>query len=120
MSNQIEGVPDGWQLVRIGHPLKEYYMGRDGIIYQGSLNYCVPIVCKIEKPKQYRPFASAAEFEPHRDRWWYRKSFRDRKSRVTDYCDKAISMGLATWTFKEAFEALVFEDGTPFGVMNEL
>lgn len=77
MSNdKIPGVPEGWELVRIGKPeIGEWFI--DGLsepyqaIDDGHFRGCA-IIRKIEKPARYRQFANAAEFKPHRDRWWYR------------------------------------------------
>ncbi len=70
---KIEGVPEGWELVRIGAPKKgDLYVGSGGDVASCPCDYhaeCYALVRKIEKPKRYRPFASAEEFKPHRDRW---------------------------------------------------
>ena len=128
----IEGIPDGWELVRIGKPkVGEYYIDVTGSIYKALdttptvLHWYMPIIRKIEKPKQYRPFANAAEFEPHRDRWIQRSDKHDTLDtipagcfRVTAYNDHHF------WTvFKEATsyekafgDGKCFDDGTPFGI----
>jgi len=72
--------------------------------------------------KQYRKFANAEEFAPFRDRWaryinppasvgieifragWYTN-------------DRVMFLGIGpAFSFEEAYDTLLFEDGTPFGV----
>ncbi len=74
------------------------------------------------KPKpKYRPFNSAEEFEPHRDRWVIGK---DKASTVCatvhHYSDSHVSFALGTEIrnieWKYAFDVLRFDDGTLFGV----
>lgn len=113
---QIEGVPEGWRLVRIGRaksgdwvlnnlgkPLQKEY----DTVYK---NYC--IIEKIEQQKQYRPFANEKEFEPHRDRWWRYKDKSNGSHQTTSYSDR-LHMG-CDWI--SSFYGKVFDDGSPFGV----
>ena len=108
----IPGVPDGWELVRIGRPDKdEYYLDGNNEVNQAE--YCIyvyrPIVRKIEKQKQYRQFKNGEEFKPFRDRWWR------MKSESVDCCHPpAFYSDNNDWG--RAFDLLVFDDGTPFGV----
>ena len=55
---KIEGIPDGWELVRIGTPmLKEYYISMSGTICKCSIipdGKAYVIIRKIEKPKQIK------------------------------------------------------------------
>jgi hypothetical protein len=75
--------------------------------------YAYPIIRKIEKPAKYRPFANAAEFKPHRDRWWYRDDKDGRRYFPPQgYSDHAY--GGVTWRYR--LDACFFDDGTPFGV----
>ena len=114
---KIEGVPEGWRLVRIGVPR----LGVDWVInHEQSPTLCVvatlcpnwPIIEKIEQPKKYRPFANAAEFEPHRDRWWRFKDESDGLFRTYYYSDKS-----HMWhDWHQSFDKKVFDDGSPFGV----
>lgn len=129
---KIEGIPDGWELVRIGKPfINERYIGLTGQIIN-----CVAIpsgegyaiVRKIEKPKkkkQYRPFANATEFEPFRDRWIRRGNKHDTPDRmpagcfkVTAYCDHHYWTGDGiSISYKQTFDdGQCFDDGTPFGI----
>ena len=62
----IEGIPEGWELVRVGCPTNgEFYLGMNGqpIICNLVFHGCAYIVVrKIELPKRYRAFANAAEY----------------------------------------------------------
>ena len=69
----IPGVPEGWRLVRIGKPKAgEWFVDDGNTPTKAFTDFDVSVLAiieKIEQPKQYRPFANAKEFEPHRDRW---------------------------------------------------
>ena len=114
----IPGVPDGWELVRIGRPDKdEYYLDGNNEVNQAE--YCIyvyrPIVRKIEKPKRYRPFENAEEFAPYRDAWFIREG---AMCQICRYDDDGIWIG-GTYhfvSFSECCRSLKFDDGTPFGV----
>ena len=118
MNDKIEGVPEGWRLVRIGLPR----IGVDWVInHEQSPAVCVvatscvnwPIIEKIEQPKKYRPFANAKEFEPHRDRWWrFKDGINESLCKTITYSDR--SHNLQAWD--KSLEGKVFEDGSPFGV----
>ncbi len=117
---KIEGVPEGWELLRIG-PVTggDWYIGISGrptcCEYKND-SYSVEsyaIVRKVERPKQYRPFANAEEFKPHRERW-VRLASCDKGFWRFDSCTEDGAMG-AKW--KDLFKTYVFDDdGTPFGV----
>ena len=118
---KIEGLPEGYDIVRIGRPKKgELFMGASGMVAKstgGEDAFCYLVLRKIERPKQYRPFASAAEFKPHRDKWWRYKENQGRTlqrnirppSMYNDDCYNE-----RTW--QQRFVECEFEDGTPFGV----
>jgi hypothetical protein len=76
------------------------------------------IAAFARKIERYRPFANAAELSPHRDKWvrWHQQE--NDANRVISYSDTVVWVGAATecLLYKEAFECLEFEDGTPFGV----
>ena len=125
----IEGIPDGWELVRVGHPVLgvDTFLGDDATIVFCSFNSarmnCV-IIRKIERPKTYRPFANAAEFKPHRDRW-VKFLFAESDGvystyRVVTYDDWGAIFGGSKESYGAVFNRYVFDnlDGTtePFGV----
>jgi hypothetical protein len=72
------------------------------------------------KPEpQYRPFANAAEFMPHRDRWISRSEMGVIKPgawRPIGYSDVGIYPDVSVMEYADAFKWLTFEDGSPFGV----
>lgn len=122
----IEGIPDGWELVRFDYANDgEFYI--DGI---GDIRNHLSvkptqakrlIIRKIEKPKRYRPFANAAEFEPHRDRWIRRTYNGDLSGKGCfkghAYDDKGIYDLGAHFTYQEMFDdGRQFDDGTQFGI----
>jgi hypothetical protein len=118
MSNQIPGVPEGWEIERIGKPIFKVdhvvrYDGQPMLCDYDSSYLNRVIIRKIEKPATYRPFANAEEFKPHRDRWWYRNDKDGRRQfPPAGYSDQA--HGGVTW--KHRFDTCFFDDGTPFGV----
>lgn len=69
-----------------------------------------PMARKLE-PK-YRPFANAAEFKQHRDKWIVRKDGKPGAHRSGTYGDSG-----SIFSFKRMFDSFVFEDGTPCGVL---
>jgi hypothetical protein len=128
MSNQIPGVPEGWVLVRIGHPVIGVdcvidYNG-DIVVFRGNPNVNSganwPIIRKIEKPARYRPFANSEEFKPHRDRWWMLKDLPPEligpRGSFIEPPEAYAEKGFAGCDWEGAFELRVFDDGTPFGV----
>ena len=126
----IEGIPEGWLPVRFDYAVDgEAYVKGDGevTVHVGARPTQAKrlIVRKIEKPKQFRAFANAAEFEPHRDRWIKRSSKHDTEAtrpegcfRVTAYNDHHYWTSEGNCTpYTQAFDdGKCFEDGTPFGV----
>ena len=116
MADRIEGVPEGWELLRIGGPAKDdWFIGENGKPLQAlfSCGRACPIIRKVEKPAAYRPFGNAEEFRPHRDRWWYRDDKDERRLfQPQNYSDDG--HGGSTWVRR--LEECFFDDGTPFGV----
>jgi hypothetical protein len=128
----IPGVPDGWELVRIDYPLKGDVYARNGGVYEWVSAHpseeMYPIIRKIETPKQYRPFANAEEFKPHRDRWVEVVSEDNNcgcdldpggigGKRKIDGCNEdSVCIWEGWMTYGDAFKCFVFDDGTPFGV----
>jgi hypothetical protein len=127
----IEGVPEGWELVRIGTPaLGDYFIDIDGKPYS-SLNHSrtskLPIIRKIEKPERYRPFANAEEFKPFFEKLIRvvetvnKELFLDADDvgdlmRVIGYNESSVCTWAGWCIYKTAFDAFVFEDGSPFGI----
>jgi hypothetical protein len=111
---KIEGLPEGYDIVRIGRPKKgELFIGASGLVAKstgGEDAVCYLILRKVER---YRPFANAEEFKPHRDKWWKWKEDFDG---VFYPPEPYNHLGHDTETWDESFEDKVFEDGTPFGV----
>ena len=66
----------------------------------------------------YRPFRSSDEFAPYRDRWVRIKDEADIY-RVESYNGLEVEFSQAVLSFTEAFECCEFDDGTPFGVLEE-
>ena len=77
----------------------------------------VALSVKIEKRKRYRPFANAAEFEPHRDKWLKQNSGNvSYRIKAYSYNDRFYYTGDDGDTWESMFNDFEFEDGTPFGV----
>ena len=122
----IEGIPDGWELVAFREASEgEYFVDSKGKIEKWTLGrkswVKVAIIRKIEKPKQYRPFANAAEFEPHRDRWIRRTYNGDLSGKGCfkghAYDDIGVYDVGEHFTYRELFDdGRQFDDGTPFGI----
>jgi hypothetical protein len=129
MADQIPGVPEGWELVRIDNPAHgEWFIDGVGLPkqypYENPCGGKFPIIRKIEKPAKYRPFKDAEEFKPHRDRWLTRKDKSDPTHiggacRVVAYCDNHLWWADGrNSTYKEELDhgRCFDDDGTPFGV----
>ena len=128
MTQQIPGVPEGWELVRIGGGVTarvDWIVSSKGLPILCSLsdsaNQNYAIIRKIEKPARYRPFANAREADQF---WNAALRFRDphpghENSRFrinTIGCD-GITIGLESYSYGAAFSKFyVDDDGTPFGV----
>ena len=67
------------------------------------------------QPK-YRPFKSAEEFKPYRNCWWYRDDSDGRKHFPPMYYSDRFHGGIS---FAYRFETCFFEDGSPFGVLQD-
>ena len=127
----IEGIPEGWEAVRVGTPIPnvDWIVGGDGepILAVGNFTRkgYVVIRKKPPKPKTYRPFRNAAEYEPFRDRWIQRSDRCDSEQtipagcfRVTAYNDHHFwTVFTEPTSYEKAFEdGKKFDDGTPFGI----
>ncbi len=119
---EIPGLPDGWRLVRIGPVLPgEWRLMNDRSVRQWvykepSLGWAV-VLRKIGP--EYRQFANAEEYRPHRDRWVRHKDDTpDSAFRILEYRDSwVMNISGEPMDFADAFSELLFgDDGTPFGV----
>ena len=121
----IEGIPDGWELVRIGSPIVgvDWVVNRDGTAVLCEVEHYAknwPIIRKIEKPKQYRPFQNAAESH----RLWDAvlklanpaNGSEDSRYRINSITRDGATIGLQFLDYRKAFEMFVCDDGTPFGI----
>ena len=119
---QVEGIPDGWEFVKVGRVCNGDCWVNNGGYPQlwdsdqpsASKNYV--IIRKIEKPKRYRPFENAAEAEPFWDAKLQFKGLGVDRFRVTAIRATGVTIGGSTYKYAEAFERLECSDGTPFGV----
>jgi hypothetical protein len=117
-SNQIPGVPEGWEAVSFDYVSDgEHWLDKGGDPMQHTSSVRTQckrlIIRKIEKPAAYRPFKSAEEFKPHRDRWWrYNDDHKESLYPPAAYGQK----GHHTQNWKDSFDSKTFDDGTPFGV----
>ena len=126
MSNQIPGVPEGWEAVSFDYVSDgEHWLDKDGDPMQHTSSVRTQckrlIIRKIEKPAKYRPFANAEEFKPHRDRWLTRIDENgqqiDGEFRLDGFDDTGIWLGANPLGCKGALDrGHTFDDGTPFGV----
>jgi hypothetical protein len=122
MANQIPGVPDGWELVHVKRHaiVGEHYIGSDGVarkcLSEHETMYAHPIIRKIEKPAKYRPFVNCVEIEPFFNRNLRWKNGTTGLLRISIADNGGILIGSANYTFQRAFDVLVLDDGTPFGV----
>ena len=127
MTNQIPGVPEGWELVHaMRHAIAgEHYIGSDGVVRkclsEKESMYAYPIIRKIEKPEKYRPFASAREA----DQFWNASlrlagvtgDAKDSRFRITSIGRYGIRTNAEFYSYEAAFyKFCVDDDGTPFGV----
>jgi hypothetical protein len=123
----IPDPPEGWRFVEKGEAFdkraKHWNCGQKQWVTTGNLHgysrddiYIVPIDPPKPPEPQYRPFANAAEFEPHENKWWrYKSDLKSRHRRPYDFDDDghADEGWLVSLNLKE------FTDGTPFGVKVE-
>ena len=121
---KIEGAPEGWRLVRIGVPKSgEWFVDDGNTPTKAFTDFDVSVLAiieKIEQPKQYRPFANAKEFAPHRDRWlMHPEGQANGAFQVLEYDDTGIWANGMTEKMSYAIvknNGLRFDDGSPFGV----
>lgn len=121
----VEGIPDGWELVRVG----KCYPGEVRVDSEGkpaewlqppsmSANY----VIIRKKDKQYRPFANEKEAEPFWDaKLRYKESVKSKEPgkamfRVNCIGDVDVGIAFSVYSYQTAFDLFECIDGTPFGV----
>ena len=121
----VEGIPDGWELVRVGRVKHgEVRIAADGTpaewnsVESNSANY----VIIRKKGKRYRPFANAAEYMPN---WgkpvdWKLNDLCPCNCAVVSANESFVWVAFGEEVFRfeweKAFEKIWFADGTPFGV----
>jgi hypothetical protein len=120
---KIEGVPEGYEIVRIGRPEKrELFIDSTGQVGTSNgleVSYCFAIVRKIEKPKQYRPFANGAEYSPHFSRQVVEANDDNITYLPTAFDNNKVWLGpsFSGNAWDKAFRSFKFkDDGTPFCV----
>jgi hypothetical protein len=116
--DRVPDPPDGWRFVEKGEAFDErakvWSLYRKDFVnavfesYSDDYLYIVPV--NPPKPK-YRPFANAAEFAPHRDRWICTPGANTVR-RIDHYNDQGVN-GMA---WESLLRNRTFEDGTPCGV----
>ena len=120
--SSIEGIPEGWELVKFDVPqCGDWVLDPNGEPLESNCDGVTvwPIIRKIEKPKTYRPFANAAEYMPH-----WGKPVKCPDSLGFDSIISTSELGVYTaqgrmvqfLTMEQAFGSLAFADGSPFGV----
>ena len=124
-SNQIPGVPEGWELVAIRRArYMENYLWTSGLIVlwqeRTESGFIVPIIRKIEKPAAYRPFANAKEAHPFWDASLRLAGVtgdaKDSRFRITSIGRDGITTNAEFYAYEAAFyKFYVDDDGTPFG-----
>jgi hypothetical protein len=79
------------------------------------------IVREVDPPQpKYRPFRGGVEFKPHRDKWVKYKQSDTRKTMLcVSFSNEGIVAGVSFMPYRTAFESLVFENGSPFGVIDQ-
>jgi hypothetical protein len=116
--DRIPDPPEGWRFVQPGEAFDSRCQVWDARLKQyrprnypqlGPMSHHVYIVPIAPPAPQYRPFANAAEFKPHRDKWWRVKTETEDACHPPHYYSDRHD-------WQRSFDTLVFEDGTPFGV----
>ena len=109
-------------------------VGMTGVVYNiyshnigvdmsdGSFRPIPYFALEVIKEPTYRPFKNAEEFKPYREKWLRYKHNIDAPSyeafRPFRYSDDDIEL-LKLLTWEQAFNDVIFEDGTPFGIKEE-
>jgi len=121
----IPDPPEGWRFVQAGEAFDSRYQLWDESMKEyrprnyprmpltPNTVYIVPIDPSAPPEPQYRPFANAAEFVPHRDKWWRYKSMTDDQHNPPALFNNLVH---CNQYWNDSFKNKVFDDGTPFGV----
>jgi hypothetical protein len=75
---------------------------------------------RIKPEPKYRPFKDAKEFEPYRDRWIMPINRKHSYCKVTDYSNDTLYVDMQETDFESAYDSYTFDDGTPFGILQEV
>jgi len=110
-------------------------VGMTGVVYNifshnlgvdmsdGNLRPIPYFALEVIKEPTYRPFKNAEEFKPYREKWVRYKHNINAPSyeafRPFRYSDDDIEL-LKLLTWEQAFNDVIFEDGTPFGIKEEV
>jgi hypothetical protein len=123
--DRIPDPPEGWRFVQKGEAFDLRYQLWDESMKEyrprnyprmpltPNTVYIVPIDPSAPPEPQYRPFANAAEFVPHRDKWWRYKSMTDDQHNPPALFNNLVH---CNQYWNDSFKNKVFDDGTPFGV----
>ena len=128
----IEGIPEGWELVRVGEVKNgEFFILIDGSIGQHDSDKALRMnknyVIIRKKSKRYRPFANAAEYASRRDGFsvdWKNNTiapgFHAVVSANEPFLWVAFGTDITRFELGQAFEKLEFRhvngSTSPFGI----
>lgn len=117
----IEGIPEGWELVRVGRATPKVdwvvnYWGEPVLCSACTEDKSFVIIRKIEKPKRFRPFGTMEEAEPWFDEVLRWKDGSEAIFRVSAMGNTHVVIGFNQYTYQEAFSKFVNQHGSPFGM----
>jgi len=121
---KIDGLPPGWEIVRIGKPKKgETCIDLTGMLFTWGADChsnTYPIVRKLPELKPtYRPYKDAAEFTPDRSMWIKskREDSHGERLKVTVYNDSHVFFNSEIGeSYQQLLDGFTFENGEPCGV----
>jgi hypothetical protein len=124
--DRIPDPPEGWtwadksepfdKRAKFWHRDKKQWCDQALGFYEHPLTYIVPVDPPEPPEPQYRPFASAAEFEPYESKRWRYKCDSESTKRISGLYDDDEHNGI---DWGDSFVKKVFADGSPFGVLVE-
>ena len=85
--------------------------------FRSGAGYGYTMIASVAEPK-YRPFKSADEFEPFRDRWVVERG-TGIITHITGYNSLGVDINGRNYKWGAGFSILRFEDCTPFGVKED-